>query len=307
MQVESLNISREKGVVKKPVDEVLITPEGVEHDAHAGPWHRQVSVLGSNSINRFEKSLGRKILPGEFAENITLNGFEVDMVGPLDILKCGDVELEVTQLGKKCHGTNCEIFQQTGDCVMPKEGIFCRVLKGGTLKKGDDFTLQTKVFRMLVVTLSDRCFAGVTTDVSGPAVANHLKSLMMQQNRAFDITNKVIPDEKEQLLNVLSNAFQTGVDIVVTTGSTGIGPRDIAPETIRPLLDKEIPGVMEVVRMKYGMEKPGALLSRAVAGTKDKTLVFAIPGSPKAVREYMAEINKVVFHCFNMLYAIDNH
>lgn len=307
MIIESLNISTEKGVVKKPVEEVLITRKGLERDAHAGSWHRQVSVLGSNSIGRFEKKLGRKILPGEFAENITLTDFEVEMVGPLDILKCGDVELQVTQLGKKCHGTNCMIFQQTGDCVMPKEGIFCRVLKEGTLKKGDDFTLQRKVFKMLVITLSDRCSAGISTDVSGPAVTNQLKTLMKRHNRAFDIENVVLPDNASQLANVLSNAFQAGTDIVVTTGSTDIGPRDIALETIRPLLDKEIPGIMEVVRMKYGMEKPGALLSRAVAGTKGQTLVFAIPGSPKAVREYMDEINKVVFHCFNMLYAIDNH
>ncbi|MDZ7777981.1 MAG: hypothetical protein U5L09_21385 [Bacteroidales bacterium] len=120
-----------------------------------------MSVLGSKSISRFEKTLGRNILPGEFAENITLDDFEVEMVGPLDLLKCGDVELEVTQIGKKCHGTNCKIFQQSGDCVMPKEGIFCRILNGGSLKKGDNFTLHRKVFKMLVVTLSDRCAEGV--------------------------------------------------------------------------------------------------------------------------------------------------
>ncbi|MDZ7777980.1 MAG: MogA/MoaB family molybdenum cofactor biosynthesis protein [Bacteroidales bacterium] len=148
---------------------------------------------------------------------------------------------------------------------------------------------------------------GFTEDVSGPAVTDRLEKLMNQHHRAFDIENRVIPDDASKLTHVLSNAFQTGTDIVVTTGSTGIGPRDIAPETIKPLLDKEIPGIMEVVRMKYGMEKPGALLSRAVAGTKDQTLVFAIPGSPRAVREYMDEINKVVFHCFNMMHAIDNH
>jgi len=102
-------------------------------------------------------------------------------------------------------------------------------------------------------------------------------------------------------------AYESGYDIIITTGSTGIGPRDIAPETIKPLLDKEIPGIMDIIRIKYGTEKPNALISRAIAGTKSKTLVFAVPGSLKAVTEYMDEINKIIFHCFYMLYSIDNH
>lgn len=307
MIIKSLNISEKKGVVKTPVKEVAVTETGLQNDAHAGNWHRQVSILGSNSISRFEKILGRNIVPGEFAENITLKDFEVEMVGPLDVLTCGEVVLEVTQIGKKCHGTNCMIFQQTGDCVMPKEGIFCRVINVGILKTGDDFELHPKVFKALVITLSDRCSAGMANDTSGPAVTAKLKKLMEGQKRRCEVKNIILPDEPEQLVKVINDAFQASIDIIVTTGSTGIGPRDIAPETIRPFLDKEIPGIMEMVRMKYGIDKPGALLSRALSGTKNKTLVFAIPGSPKAVAEYMDEINKVVFHCFNMLYAIDNH
>lgn len=143
MKIASLNISKKKGVVKQPVKEVLVTPSGLQGDAHAGQWHRQISILGSNSMSRFAEILGRPLSPGEFAENITLRDFEVEMVKPSDMLTCGDVVLEVTQIGKKCHGNNCVIFQQTGDCVMPKEGIFCRVLQGGVLKPGDDFTLHT--------------------------------------------------------------------------------------------------------------------------------------------------------------------
>jgi molybdenum cofactor synthesis domain-containing protein len=307
MIIESLNISDQKAGVKTPVEEVLVTQTGLQHDAHADQPHRQVSILGRNSISRFEKMLGRRIAPGEFAENITVNHFDVQMVGPLDVFKSGHVVLEVSQIGKKCHGADCMIFQQTGDCAMSKEGIFCRVLEGGKLKSGDNFEHHPKVFQALVITLSDRCAAGTATDASGPAVIEKLKSLMAQHNRRCEIQHVIIPDEPTQLDTVMKRAFQSNTDIIITTGSTGIGPRDIAPETIQPLLDKEIPGIMELVRMKYGMEKPGALLSRAVAGTKNKSLVFAIPGSPRAVAEYMDEINKVVFHCFNMLYAIDNH
>jgi len=307
MKISSLNISEKKGVIKVPVDSIRLYEKGIEGDAHSGNWHRQVSILGSNSIKRFESVLNRPIDAGEFAENITLDDFEIDMVAPLDLLVSGDIELQVTQLGKKCHGTNCAIYQQSGECVMPKEGIFSRVLKGGNLMKGMNLELRPKIFKILVITLSDRCSAGEATDTSGPAVVRKLKDLMTSNKRQMESELIVIPDEPAILTEKMLEAFDKKYDIVVTTGSTGIGPRDIAPETMRPLLHKELPGIMELVRYKYGSEKPGALLSRAIAGTYNKTLVFAIPGSPKAVHEYMEEINKIIFHAFNMLYSIDNH
>ncbi len=112
MIIKSINISEKKGEVKNPVEAILITQTGLQHDAHAEPSHHQVSILGSNSISRFEKTHGRSITPGEFAENITLNDFEVQMVGPLDVFKSVNVVLEVTQIGKKCHGANCVYFNK---------------------------------------------------------------------------------------------------------------------------------------------------------------------------------------------------
>jgi molybdenum cofactor synthesis domain-containing protein len=97
------------------------------------------------------------------------------------------------------------------------------------------------------------------------------------------------------------------MDLIITTGGTGIGPRDITPDVVRPLLTREIPGVMEHIRVKYGMENPKALLSRAVAGAAGKTLVYTLPGSVKAVHEYMTEIIKTLEHTFYMLYGIDVH
>ena len=122
--VKSLNISEKKGTTKTPRKEITLTPEGIAGDAHAGKWHRQVSLLAAESIESFEDELGRKIEYGEFAENITTLGFPVHHTKPFDRFVSGDAVLEVTQIGKKCHGTNCEIFQQTGKCVMPSEGIF---------------------------------------------------------------------------------------------------------------------------------------------------------------------------------------
>lgn len=136
-EIISVNISEKKGTKKIPKDDITLTDKGVLSDAHAGDWHRQVSLLGIESIESFESKLGRKITNGEFAENITTKGIVLYKTKPGDQLIIGDTLLEITQIGKKCHGDNCEIFQQVGSCVMPKEGIFAKVIKGGTIKPGD--------------------------------------------------------------------------------------------------------------------------------------------------------------------------
>lgn len=138
IKVLSVNISEKKGVIKESVNEIIITEKGVENDAHAGDWHRQVSLLAKESIDKFEEVLGRKLEFGEFAENITTEGITLYTMKPGDILNIADVKLEITQIGKKCHGDGCAIFSQVGKCVMPKEGIFAKVLKTGKIKPGDE-------------------------------------------------------------------------------------------------------------------------------------------------------------------------
>lgn len=139
-KIVSTNISLQKGTIKHPVAELQLNAEGIANDAHAGKWHRQVSLLASESITRFEKVIGRKLNYGEFAENITTEGFNLLNLKIGDQIACGEVKLEITQIGKECHGGGCEIFQKVGKCVMPTEGIFCKVISGGTLKPGDMFS-----------------------------------------------------------------------------------------------------------------------------------------------------------------------
>ena len=138
IKVISVNISREKGTIKEPVPEILLNEKGVEGDAHAGDWHRQVSLLARESIEKWGALAGRTVNWGEFAENITTEGITLYETNPGDRLIIGDTELEVTQIGKKCHGTGCAIFREVGNCVMPKEGIFARVIRYGTVKPGDE-------------------------------------------------------------------------------------------------------------------------------------------------------------------------
>jgi MOSC domain-containing protein YiiM len=137
-KIVSINISDRKGVRKKPVKEVVLRTEfGIEGDAHASSeWHRQVSLLAMESIRKMQ-DMGLDVKPGDFAENITTEGLDLPSLPVGTHLTMGNgIEAEVSQIGKECH-TRCAIYYQAGDCVMPKEGIFVRILKGGKVKIGD--------------------------------------------------------------------------------------------------------------------------------------------------------------------------
>jgi MOSC domain-containing protein YiiM len=135
-KILAVNVSVNKGERKKAVDSAILRVEhGIEGDGHAGDWHRQVSLLAMESIAKMQ-AMGLDVGAGDFAENITTEG--VDLVSlPIGTrLALGETLLEVTQIGKECH-TRCAIFYQAGDCVMPKEGIFARVITGGVVRAGD--------------------------------------------------------------------------------------------------------------------------------------------------------------------------
>ncbi len=305
--VVSVNISEKKGTIKIPVSEIELNGLGVAQDAHSGDWHRQVSLLADESVQRFTHAAGRKIKYGEFAENITTKGLELVNTHPLDRLTIGEVELEITQIGKECHGTSCAIFKEVGNCVMPKEGIFARVLKNGVVKAGDEVVYLPRIYKVTIVTLSDRASRGEYSDRSGPRIEQLVSSFFETEGWKFDIDRKLIPDDTEALKMILEDARKTQVDILITTGGTGIGPRDITPDVIKPYLDKEIPGIMELIRFKYGSLKPNALISRAIAGVLQNTLVYTLPGSVKAVDEYMTEITPTLRHSIYMLHNLDAH
>ncbi|MBU2537110.1 MAG: MOSC domain-containing protein [Proteobacteria bacterium] len=135
--VEAVCISEKKGMVKKEVPEILLKENwGIEGDAHAGDWHRQVSLLAAESIEQVKKKLpGLK--HGVFAENIVCSGLELTALTIGDrLIVDGTVVLEVTQIGKECHNAGCAIKKATGDCIMPREGIFAKVIHGGVVKAG---------------------------------------------------------------------------------------------------------------------------------------------------------------------------
>ena len=134
--VVSVNLSRTKGVRKQPVDSARIGPEGLVGDAHSGSWHRMVSLLAEESIEKM-RAAGLEVGPGDFAENLTTRGLDL-LALPLGTrLRVGrEAVLEITQHGKECH-TRCAIYYQAGDCVMPREGVFARVVREGEVRPGD--------------------------------------------------------------------------------------------------------------------------------------------------------------------------
>jgi len=306
IEIVSVNISDIKGIVKHPVESIVLNETGVAGDAHAGYWHRQVSLLAQESITQAEQKAGNTFSPGTFAENITTKGIEIHKTALLDRFVNENIELEVTQIGKKCHNT-CAIGKQIGNCIMPLEGIFCRVIKGGELKPGDVLNYIPKMMKVQIITLSDRASKGIYEDRSGPMINDLMAAHFISVNRHFLIENTILPDDRKLLRETVEYAVSQNADIIITTGGTGIGPRDISPDVIKPMLEKEITGIMELVRVKYGLQNPNAVISRSVAGTIGNTLVYCLPGSPKAISEYMTEILPTLEHSIKMIYAIDSH
>jgi MOSC domain-containing protein YiiM len=139
--VVSVCTSAEKGIQKSPVAEVWTRAgHGIDGDAHAGPWHRQISLLADESAAKM-RAAGATVGPGDFGENVLTAGIDLTALPIGAVLAVGGARLEITQKGKECH-TRCAIFEAAGSCVMPTEGIFCRVLEGGPIRPGDPLRVE---------------------------------------------------------------------------------------------------------------------------------------------------------------------
>lgn len=294
-RVVAVNISKKRGTFKYPETEVLLKPDyGIEGDAHAGNWHRQVSLLAQESVEKM-RALGVKDLtPGKFAENITTAGIDLTVLPLGTRLAVGNTVLEVTQIGKECH-QHCQIFQQVGMCVMPTEGIFAKVITGGTVKQGDEIMLIPAI-QVAIITISDKGFSGVREDRSGPALVEALKE------HAVVGKTLILPDEKDKIAETLiSLADAGGVDVIFTTGGTGFAPRDVTPEATMAVIDRLVPGIPEAMRQKSMQITERAMLSRATAGIRKQTLIVNLPGSPRAALECLAVFLPVMEHAVETL------
>ena len=292
--------SEKKGTQKEPVDTaVLQENHGIVGDAHAGNWHRQVSLLGLEKIEAFREK-GADVDFGAFGENLIIEGFDFRNLPVGTRFAIGDALLEMTQIGKECH-SHCAIFHMVGDCIMPREGVFAKVLRGGQIKAGDEVIEITpepdRPFTAAWITLSDKGSQGLREDESGPLIGKILTE------NGYDVVETIlIPDDEDILKKELTRlADQRQVNLVMTTGGTGFAPRDITPEATAAVCERMTPGISEAIRA-YSMTKtPRAMLSRAVSGIRGKTLIINLPGSPKAVRESMEFIMSSLKHGLEIL------
>lgn len=296
--VKAICISEKKGTQKHKVEEAIFVKDwGIEKDAHAGKWHRQVSLLSYDKIQDFKKR-GADIIDGAFGENLVVEGFDFRNLPVGTLFQCGDVILEMTQIGKQCH-SHCEIYKIMGECIMPKEGVFAKVIQGGMIRTGDEMTIigEKNRFRTAVLTLSDKGATKEREDKSGPLIRE-----IIETENYLVIDQRILPDEQKTIEETLIHLCDhLKVDLILTTGGTGFSMRDCTPEATLAVADRLAPGISEAIRA-YSMQITNrAMLSRGVSVLRGQTLIINLPGSPKAVKESLDCILPALEHGLEIL------
>ncbi|MFA6400761.1 MAG: MogA/MoaB family molybdenum cofactor biosynthesis protein [Salinivirgaceae bacterium] len=251
----------------------------------------------SNQVLIFEKQLPGEELLKLFTKGtsvgtiLVIDAFTKEPFNAFDTLTGSENDLHVLKL--------ITIEEQNAILCLPANFL--------TFYLGQKLAHKPKIFSIRVVTLSDRAHRGVYEDKSGPAIVKLVTEYFEINNKKSEANSTIIPDNTDELSLILEECKIAQTDVLITTGGTGISQRDITIETVIEHIDKEIPGIMEMIRLKYGAQNPNALLSRSIAGTMNQTLVYTLPGSPQAVKEYLQEIFLTLDHLLYMIHGIDVH
>ena len=292
--IHAICTSAEKGTAKTECGEAaLLHRHGIDGDAHAGTWHRQVSLLPLERVEEF-RNAGAEVKSGDFGENFVVEGLDWSAMRVGTRLRCGPALLELTQFGKECHD-RCHIFQTMGDCIMPRHGVFAKVLVGGTVRVGDAID-AARVFTAALLTVSDKGSRGEREDASGPVMRE------LAEEKGFAVVDAgMVSDDMDAIASALERYCADGVDLVLTSGGTGFSPRDVTPEATLRVVQRLCPGLPEAMRGLSMAVSKRAMLSRAVAGIRDRTLIVNLPGSPKAVRECLGFVLDELTHGLDIL------
>ncbi len=292
--------SERRGIQKQDVNAGYFSVDwGIDGDAHAGHWHRQVSLLSADKIAAFNEK-GAGVVPGAFGENLVVEGFDFRALPVGTLLRCGDVLLEMTQIGKECH-SHCEIYKKMGDCIMPREGVFARVLEPGEIHVGDEMVIEprkgVRPWQAAVVTLSDKGARGEREDKSGPAIAERL------ERSGYEVVEQILLADDQAALRaaLIRLCDQRQLDLILTTGGTGFSPRDTTPEATLSVATRLAPGIAEAIRAESMKITKHAMLSRGASVIRGKTLIINLPGSPKACMESMDVFMDAIPHAMGLL------
>ena len=298
--IQAICISERRGTPKTPISSARLLPDfGIEGDAHAGHWHRQVSLLSQEKIDAF-RARGAQVTPGAFGENLVVSGIDFRRLPVGTRLRSGDVLMEITQIGKECH-SHCAIYRATGDCIMPREGVFARVLTGGTLRVGDEMTVEpypgVRPWQAAVITLSDKGARGERVDESGPAIVRRLTDL------GYEVIEQLLLSDDGDALQaqLIRLCDQRQPDLILTTGGTGFSPRDVTPEATLAVATRNAPGIAEALRWYSLQITPRAMLSRGASVIRNRTLIVNLPGSVKAVNECIDFLQDALPHALALL------
>lgn len=297
-KIQAISVSDRKGVIKENVPSAFFENDfGIKGDAHAGKWHRQVSLLALESVKKMQDK-GLKVKSGDFAENITTVDIDLLSLPVGTKLQIGSIELIISQIGKVCHH-KCAVYYHAGECVMPKEGIFGVVRGNGELKVGDEIkNLGKDGYSVGIITLSDRASKGEYEDLTGPAIEKYISKNL----KTSFIRKEIIADDKDKLDITLKDfADIQNLDLIITNGSTGISPRDIAPDVTIEVIEKRLPGFEEVMRAESFKITVNSIVSRAVCGTRKNSLIINLPGSPKGAVENLGFIMPAIEHTIKKL------
>ena len=298
--LKGICVSKKRGTKKVEVAEAMLVENyGIEGDAHAGNWHRQVSLLSLEKIEAFREK-GAQVSFGDFGENLIIDGFDFRSLPVGTIFTIGDAVLKMTQIGKECH-THCQIYQTMGECIMPREGVFAVVLKGGQIRNGDTVEMvpvpSDAPLTAAVITLSDKGSKGEREDKSGPVIVK-----MLEEAGYEIIESNILPDEQKLLENELIRlSDQRQVNLILTTGGTGFSERDRTPEATMTVATRLAPGIAEAIRAGSMKITKIAMLSRETSVIRNKTLIVNLPGSPKAVAESLELVIDQLDHGIKIL------
>ena len=294
-RVHAVCVSQARGTEKRPVPEGHLLPDfGIEGDAHGGNWHRQVSLLSYDRVEEFNRK-GAAVEDGAFGENLLVEGIDFRALPVGTRLYAGTAALEMTQIGKECH-SHCAIYQRMGECIMPLQGVFARVIREGIIRPGDEMTAVApdpgRPFTAAVITLSDKGAKGERKDESGPAAAKILTEA------GYEVVETLLLADEPELLKqqLIRLADSRQVDLILTSGGTGFSLRDQTPEATMAVADRNAPGIAEYIRSRSMEVTSRAMLGRGVSVIRKKTLIINLPGSPKAVRESLGFIMDSLGH-----------